>query len=189
MPLPRAAAAATLTTAAFAGTLALAPAAPAPGGRPPAARAPAAAEQTPAVVAYSWPLAPAPRVLRAMDVLDSPYAPGHRGVDLAAGPGTEVLAAGSGTVAFAGPVAGRGVVTVAHPDGLHTTYEPLTPAVTAGTAVRAGQVLGTLAVQPPHCPVGSCLHWGARRGTQYLDPLALLRPVAPPVLLPVTRGG
>ena len=30
----------------------------------------------------------------------------------------------------------------------------------------------------------TCLHWGARRGDTYLDPLSLLRPLGPVRLLP-----
>lgn len=112
------------------------------------------------------------------------YGPGHRGVDLAGTAGQAVLAARGGTVVFAGPVAGRPVVSVAHDDGLRTTYEPVLPAVRAGTVVAAGAVLGAL--QPGHagCAV-PCLHWGLRRDrTDYLDPLVLLRP-ARVRLLPV----
>jgi murein DD-endopeptidase MepM/ murein hydrolase activator NlpD len=60
-----------------------------------------------------------------------PFGPGHRGVDLAAVAGAPVLAAGAGTVVFAGTVAGRGVVSVDHSGGLRTTYEPVLPTVTA----------------------------------------------------------
>jgi murein DD-endopeptidase MepM/ murein hydrolase activator NlpD len=90
-------------------------------------------------------------------------------------------------VTFAGNVAGRGVVAVGHQGGLRTTYEPVSPGVRAGDRVLAGAVLGVLAVGQ-HCP-RSCLHWGALRGDTYLDPLTLLRPPAPPVLLPLTGLG
>ena len=171
-----------------AGALALAPAAvPTPRAGPGSVRAsvPGAAP-VPGTVAWSWPLRPAPRVLRGFDVLPSRYAAGHRGVDLAAEPGAQVLAAAAGTVTFAEPVAGRGVVVVAHADGLRTTYEPLLPGVRAGEGVRAGAVLGTLAPAPRHCPRSGCLHWGARRGPDHVDPLALLG-AAVPVLLPPGR--
>ena len=126
-------------------------------------------------------------MLRGFDVLESPYAPGHRGVDLEAAAGLPVLASAAGRVAFAGPVAGRGVVVVAHADGLHTTYEPVEPAVRAGEAVGAGQPLGAVARDGRHCAPVSCLHWGARRGAGYVDPLSLLTAAAPPVLLPLGR--
>jgi len=118
------------------------------------------------------------------------YAAGHRGVDLAAPPGATVTAAGAGTVAFAGVLAGRGVVSVRHADGLRTTYEPLTGLrVHRGTAVAAGAPLGLLATGHAGCPTSACLHWGlisdgTLRPPGYLDPLLLLGR-GPPRLLPL----
>jgi murein DD-endopeptidase MepM/ murein hydrolase activator NlpD len=122
-------------------------------------------------------LLPAPAVVTPFRGPDQPYGPGHRGADLAGAPGQAVLAARAGVVIFAGPIAGRGSVSVQHDDGLRTTYEPVTPVVAAGQRVTAGQVVGLL--EPGHgsCP-GTCLHWGARRDRLvYVDPLVLLRPL------------
>jgi murein DD-endopeptidase MepM/ murein hydrolase activator NlpD len=143
-----------------------------------------AARAGPVVVAYRAPVPGA--VVRPFVPPPTPYAAGHRGVDLAAGPGAPVGAAAAGTVRFAGSVARRGVVVLAHPDGITTEYEPVRPLVAAGQAVGAGQVVGRIAGRHAGCP-GSCLHWGARRGTTYLDPLALLRRLGPVVLLPWPR--
>ncbi|WP_170861064.1 M23 family metallopeptidase [Trujillonella endophytica] len=131
----------------------------------------------PAGPAAGWvaPL-PAPEVTRAFDAPGSPYGPGHRGVDLAAAPGTVVVAAGDGVVAFAGQVAGRPVVSIDHPNGLRTTYEPVDPAVAAGQAVVRGSPIGTLSAGHAGCPAAACLHWGLRRGEVYLDPWSLLAP-------------
>lgn len=105
-------------------------------------------------------------------------------------------AVAAGRVAFAGRVAGRGVVSVdlagTGEPPLRTTYEPVSASasVKKGVDVAAGAVLGTLEVPPApaHCPV-SCLHWGLRRGDAYLNPLALLPPWllrgSPSRLLPV----
>jgi hypothetical protein len=128
---------------------------------------------------YAWPLTPVPTVRTPFRAPEHPYGPGHRGVDLAAQPGQAVLAAREGSVVFAGPVAGRGVVSVQHADGLRTTYEPVEPLVVAGPVIARGDVLGLL--EPGHagCPDPACLHWGVRRGhLDYLDPLVLLRPPA-----------
>ncbi len=95
-------------------------------------------------------------------------------MDLASVIATPVLAAGAGTVVFAGQVAGRGVVSVEHAGGLRTTYEPVSPTVTAGDLVARGRPIGTVQAGHPGCPVLACLHWGARRGMDYLDPLRLL---------------
>jgi murein DD-endopeptidase MepM/ murein hydrolase activator NlpD len=123
---------------------------------------------------YQWPL-PAPHpVTRPFQPPPQPWLPGHRGVDLGATPAVVVRAAGAGVVAFAGRVAGTGVVSIDHAGGLRTTYEPVTPLVRAGQRVRAGQPIGLLLAGHLGCPVAACLHWGLRRGPAYLDPLALL---------------
>lgn len=153
-------------------------------GAPPAS----AAEAPPAVGAphtgtaletarYGWPLRPVPRVAERFRAPSQRWTAGHRGADLVGTHGQEVLAARDGVVAFAGPLAGRGVVSVLHPDGLRTTYEPVSASVAVGDLVARGAVLGTL--EPGHagCPAAACLHWGVRRGeADYLDPLVLVGP-------------
>ncbi|SCX53242.1 Peptidase family M23 [Klenkia marina] len=145
------------------------------GAAPPTGAAPTPPAPAPSGT-YGWPLAGVPTVTRAFDPPATVYGPGHRGVDLAGAAGDPVLAAGAGVVAFAGSVAGRPVVSVDHPDGVRTTYEPVQPGVAAGQVVDRGFLLGVL--QPGHagCPAGACLHWGARVGEVYLDPLLLLAP-------------
>ena len=127
----------------------------------------------PPAVVYGWPLSP-PRVVRAFDPPPRPWLAGHRGVDLASAPTAEVRAAGAGTVVFVGAVAGRGVVSIAHPGGLRTTYEPVTATVAVGAQVARGDPIGRLDAGHPGCPVAACLHWGLLRDDVYLDPLALL---------------
>lgn len=112
-------------------------------------------------------------LLTRFDPPPEPWLPGHRGIDLDAGTGLPVLAAGAGTVVFAEDLAGRGVVSIVHANGLRTTYEPVQPLVAAGEAVAAGQAIGHL--QPGHdsCPGRACLHLGLKRGPLYLDPMLL----------------
>jgi hypothetical protein len=125
---------------------------------------------------WSWPLAPPHPVVRAFSAPATPYGPGHRGVDLGGTPGEAVFAAGGGTVVFAGPVGGRPVVSLAHDSGLRTTYEPVEPVVHAGSPVRRGDLIGTLVAGHEGCPVIACLHWGARRGLDYVNPIRLVAP-------------
>ena len=125
---------------------------------------------------WRWPLDGAPRVVRRFDPPANPYGPGHRGVDLAAEPGATIRAAGDGVIWFAGSVGGLGVVSVRHPDGRRTTYEPVHPVVKIGAKVRAGSVLGHLGVGHQGCPAVACLHWGLLAGDAYQDPLSLLSP-------------
>ncbi len=126
--------------------------------------------------AFGWPLRPVPAVSRPFQPPSRPYGPGHRGADLVGTSGQPVLAAGDGTVVHAGPLAGRGVVSVEHRGGLRTTYEPVRTSVTPGRTVRRGEPLGVLDGGHPGCPATACLHWGLRRDGGYLDPLVLVRP-------------
>lgn len=123
------------------------------------------------------PLAAPLRVTRRFEPPPTPYAAGHRGVDLAGLRGQEVRSAGIGYVAWSGVLAGRGVVVVQHNEHdseLRTTYEPVAAVVTRGTFVRAGERIGILQAGHPGCPVAACLHWGLLRGVEYLDPMSLL---------------
>jgi murein DD-endopeptidase MepM/ murein hydrolase activator NlpD len=135
---------------------------------------------------YRPPLAGLLSVLHRFEQPATPYAAGHRGVDLVVTSGQPVLAARSGRVQFAGPVAGRGVVVITHSDGIRTEYEPVSAVVHAGDTVQTGQVIGRVFGTHDTCRPASCLHWGARRGDLYIDPMLLLNPLGPVRLLPWT---
>ncbi|MFR9731288.1 M23 family metallopeptidase [Saccharopolyspora sp. MS10] len=139
----------------------------------PGAGAPLASGEPPGQAGFRRPL-PGGEVSRPFAPPTTAYGPGHRGIDLPGAAGAPVSAAGSGVVLFAGPLAGRPLVSVQHPGGLRTTYEPVRPVVEAGQRVAAGQLIGLLAPGHPGCAVPACLHWGALRGEVYLDPMALL---------------
>lgn len=125
-----------------------------------------------------WPLWPRPAVVREFDAPSPNWTRGHRGVDLAGSAGQLVHSAGPGTVVFAGELAGRPVVSIAHPGGLRTSYEPVHALVRPGTLVIAGTSLGELIAGHAGCPASACLHWGAMWGpasrADYLNPLGLL---------------
>ncbi|MFI5984836.1 M23 family metallopeptidase [Streptomyces sp. NPDC051555] len=155
--------------------------APAPAPTPAPAAAPAPVPAPAPGEAGGRPL-PAPlHVARWWDPPPTPYAAGHRGVDLIAPVGTRVRAVGTGRVHYAGRVAGRGVLSLTLPGGLRTTYEPVRPLVAEGDPVRAGLVVAALEAGG-HC-AAPCLHWGLLAGETYLDPLLLL-PRPSPRLLP-----
>lgn len=113
-----------------------------------------------------WPL-PGASVRREFDPPDQPWLAGHRGVDLTGRAGDQVRAPRAGTVSFAGMVAGRPVLVISH-GAVRTTLEPVTARVAVGTRVQAGQPVGVL--EAGHCSPADCLHWGLRRGDDYLDP-------------------
>lgn len=71
------------------------------------------------------------------------YCPGHRGVEYALTPGTDVRAVAQGVVTFSGTVAGTRYVVILQTDGLRATYGMLqTSTVSRGDVVASGQVAG-----------------------------------------------
>lgn len=137
-----------------------------------------------------WPLRPPPTVERGFDAPSPDWNRGHRGVDLPGTPGQPVYAAGSATVVFAGVLAGRPVVSLVHPGGLHTSYEPVRAVVRAGQHVTAGTVIGELVAGHAGCRSAACLHWGAMwgpaSGASYVDPMGLLK--STPIRLKPLQG-
>lgn len=136
---------------------------------------------------WSWPLSPEPAVLRGFDPPDKPWLSGHRGVDLQAAPdAAQVTSPESGIVTFAGVVVDRPVITIDH-GGVRSSFEPVESSLAVGTAVSKGDVIGT--VLTGHCGDTPCLHWGVRRGEEYLNPLSFVRDLRPSILLPLTARG
>src|SRR6201984_3787324 len=106
---------------------------------------------------FDWPLRPPPAVARGFDAPSPDWNPGHRGVDLPGTPGQPVYAAGIATVVFAGLLAGRRVVSLSHPGGLHTSDELVRAAVRVGQGVTAETVLGELLAGHAGCRSAACL--------------------------------
>jgi murein DD-endopeptidase MepM/ murein hydrolase activator NlpD len=93
------------------------------------------------------------------------FGPGNRGWEFATEGGEPVRAVADGVVAFAGEVAGRGVVSIVHPDGLRSSVTGLrVVSVTQGESVLRGQDIGVAAPG---------LHLGFRRNGEYLDPATI----------------
>jgi murein DD-endopeptidase MepM/ murein hydrolase activator NlpD len=131
----------------------------------------------------AWPLSPRPPIAEGFDPPATTWGAGHRGVDLLGHAGQSVHSALAGTVTFAAPLAGRGVVVVDH-GGVRTTYEPVSARVVVGQQVARGAVLGTLQRSSSHCLPQACLHWGLLSGERYLNPLTLVG-AGPVRLLPL----
>lgn len=140
--------------------------------RPPFAGLPAI-PPGPAFGTYSWPVRGP--VIRGFQLPSPPYGPGHRGIDIGVPLGTDVRAAADGVVAFAGWVAGALFVSIDHPDGVRTTYGWLSGvSVRKGQTVSRGEVVASSGRGHPEIPTPH-LHFGARVGDAYLDPMLLLQ--------------
>lgn len=108
----------------------------------------------------------------------------NTGVTLAAQPGTNVLAVGEGTVAFAGEDSIYGsLVVINHQQGLQTRYANLQSVVVAqGQSVRQGTPLGTVATDSGESDasflffevrLNSDLGWVAQDPQDYIPALAV----------------
>lgn len=128
---------------------------------------------------WSWPLSGPHTISRDYQAPDVFYGSGHRGIDLDAEAGQEVLAPADGVVHFVGTVVDRELISLDH-GTLLSTFEPVTSTLTKGSRVSRGDVIGIVSTST-HC---SCLHMGARQGKDYLSPIAMLQSIAPAVLLP-----
>jgi murein DD-endopeptidase MepM/ murein hydrolase activator NlpD len=115
---------------------------------------------------------------------ETPWAPGHRGIDLAAEIGDPLVSPSSGIVTFAGTVVHRGVVTIDAGGGVLSSLEPVSPAVTVGDHVGRGDALGVVSGEAGHCVPLTCVHWGVRLDGVYMNPLDLLQGYGGIVLLP-----
>jgi len=134
---------------------------------------------------WTWPVAG--EVITGYRNGDDPYAGGqHRGIDIAADPGTPVGAAAGGIVRFAGTAGSSGLtVSVRTSDGrLDTSYLHLSEVtVREGDAVAGGDRLGAVGVSGRRSAHRPHLHFGVREaGTRhaYVDPLNLLGPLPAP---------
>lgn len=97
---------------------------------------------------------------------EDPYGPGNRGVEYDTEPGDVVRAAASGTVVFAGAVAGTLHLTVDHGGGLVSSYSYLQRlSVRVGTDVDQGAVIGV---------TGERLHFSVRLEGAYTDPAGFI---------------
>jgi hypothetical protein len=125
---------------------------------------------------WQWPVDG--RVTERFRTSGNPFAAGqHRGVDIAARPGTPVRAACAGRVTFAGRLPqGRSGVTIACGDLAATHLGLGGTTARRGETVRAGETIGRAA--------GGHMQLGAREREDrfgYLDPLRLLEQDPPPL--------
>ncbi len=121
---------------------------------------------------YAWPVRGP--VVHGFEAPAGPYGPGHRGIDIAAPFGSPVVAAQDGVVAFRGWVAGSLFLSIDHADGIRTTYSWLSHTlVRRGDKVNKGQTVARTGSGHPG-EASPHLHFGARLGDVYIDPMLLL---------------
>lgn len=110
----------------------------------------------------------------------TPYASGHRGIDLPAIPGAPVRAPVAGTVAFSGVVVDRPALSIRVDERTVLSIEPVASTLAPGATVTTGDEIGVVA-RGGHC-ADECLHIGVRVDGDYANPLRFF--VSKPRLLP-----
>lgn len=129
---------------------------------------------------WQWPTGEPVTVVEGFAPPAHDWLPGRRGVTVQYPAPSPVYACASGTVTTAGPVAGRGVISIRHDVGgriVWSTYLPVTPSVAVGDHVEKGDVIGVVEGDSP------TLHWGAKTGRRtYIDPIRMT--LGHPRLLP-----
>jgi murein DD-endopeptidase MepM/ murein hydrolase activator NlpD len=145
---------------------------------------PPAAGAAPSAISqhWQWPVDPPRRLVKPFVAPATPYGPGHRGIDIASPAGAAVYSPAAGVVYFVGVVVDRPALSIRHPDGLVSSFEPVVSPLAPGDVVRRGDRIGTLL--PGHCSA-PCLHFGLRLYGQYVSPLKYLSGIPHSVLLPV----
>lgn len=117
---------------------------------------------------FAWPVR-APEIVRSFDKPEHNWNPGHRGVDLRAVPGDELLAPADGVISFVGRVAGKSVVSIRH-GALTSMFEPAVSNKDIGARLNRGEAFASVQGESDHCKE-HCVHWGIKRGkTDYTDP-------------------
>jgi murein DD-endopeptidase MepM/ murein hydrolase activator NlpD len=97
----------------------------------------------------------------------------HEGIDIAAGYGTPIAAAASGTVIYAGWMGGYGnLIIIDHGGGIATAYGHQSSFAVGGGPVSQGQVIGYVGCTG-HC-FGPHLHFEVRVNGSPVDPLGYL---------------
>jgi hypothetical protein len=139
---------------------------------------------------WRWPVEGRVLTLYANDN-SRPYAGGmHRGIDIAADTGTEVVAARAGTVTHAGVVGSAGLtVAIRTADGRYgTSYLHLSAAtVRKGDPVATGAPIGAVGTSGQRSVSEPHLHFGVRLtepADHYVNPLSLLPARPAPTVSP-----
>jgi murein DD-endopeptidase MepM/ murein hydrolase activator NlpD len=127
-----------------------------------------ATDSTPSASGFIWPVS-GPVV----STFGMRWGRMHEGIDIAAGYGTPIAAAASGTVIYAGWMGGYGnLIIIDHGGGLATAYAHQSSFAVGGGPVSQGQIIGYVGCTG-HC-YGPHLHFEVRVNGSPVDPLGYL---------------
>lgn len=118
---------------------------------------------------------------------NSDYSAGHRGIDYQVSTGDPVLAPADGQIWFSGKVVNRFLISIKHPDGTLSEFEPVCTDLNKGERVFLGQQIGQVCEADEeyrqHCATVKCLHFSIRVNGEYLSPQVFIGGINPSRLL------
>ena len=110
------------------------------------------------------------------------YGEGHRGIDLPAAIGDQVLSPATGQISFVGKVGYRNLISIQFGNSFTASIEPVCSDLVEGMSVHLGDPIGLVCEPDPeyiwHCPE-TCLHFGTRSEAGYFSPLAIIGGLTP----------
>ena len=101
------------------------------------------AQETP-LINWAPPLEPPVNLVNLYRQPNSDFSAGHRGIDYQVTLGQSVLAPADGEVWFSGKVVNRQLISLKHPDGNLTEFEPVCTDLQKGEPVFLGQEIGQI---------------------------------------------
>jgi murein DD-endopeptidase MepM/ murein hydrolase activator NlpD len=148
------------------------------------------AQETP-LINWAPPLEPPLNLINLYRQPNSDYSAGHRGIDYQVTLGQSVLAPADGEVWFSGKVVNRQLISLKHPDGNLTEFEPVCTDLQKGEPVFLGQEIGQICEADlgyrQHCTETTCLHFSIRQLGEYLSPQVFIGGINPSRLLAQTN--
>jgi hypothetical protein len=110
------------------------------------------------------------------------YGEGHRGIDLPALIGEQVLSPATGQISFVGKVGYRNLISIQFGNSFTASLEPVCSDLVEGMSVNLGDPVGLVCEPDPeyiwHCRE-TCLHFGTRSESGYFSPLAIIGGLTP----------
>jgi murein DD-endopeptidase MepM/ murein hydrolase activator NlpD len=144
------------------------------------------AQETPIVI-WAPPLELPVSLVNLYRQPNSDYSAGHRGIDYRVSLGDSVLAPADGHIWYSGKVVNRSLISIKHPDGTLSEFEPVCTDLAKGESVfqgqQIGQVCGADEEYLQHCLSESCLHFSIRIQGAYLSPQVFIGGINPSRLL------
>lgn len=123
---------------------------------------------------WDYPLEEEPEIINHYEAPITNYARGHRGADFQISPDSAILAPESGTVIFSRVLGDRSLISIQHPGGYKTEFEPVCSNFKQGDSVTRGEIIGTFCEPSEnyrwHCEQPPCLHFSIRSSGGYLNP-------------------